>query len=96
MTQLRAIPGQVPATPLFVRLVRDDAGARSRVLAALLLTGALAYLSVAIQRGASGPDIPRTVKMRSARAVKGYADARTAFWSDISARAATAYQKARL
>lgn len=89
-------PG-APAAPLFVRIVRDPApGAGGRLLTALLLTAGIAYLSVAIQRGMSGPDVTRTARMRGAHAVKSYADSRADFWSGVSARAATAYQKARL
>lgn len=98
-TQSAGVPGTVPGAPLFVRMVRDPSAGgidKGRVLAALLLTAGLAYLSVAIQRGMSGPDVTRTAKMRGAHAVKAYADARASWWSDVSARAATAYQKARL
>lgn len=97
MTQ-KPVLGLAPGAPLFVRMVRDDAGGvnKGRIIAALLMTAGLAYLSVAIQRGMSGPDVTRTAKMRAAHGVKAYADARAAWWSDVSARAATAYQKARL
>lgn len=53
-------------------------------------------VSICIQRGVSGPDVGRTLKMRGARAVKGFADGQVEAWSGISAMAATAYQRARL
>lgn len=42
------------------------------------------------------PDVVTRARMRAALAVKHAADNRAAFWSEVSARAATAYQKARL
>jgi hypothetical protein len=94
---VNAAPGTSAAAPLFIREVRDAATSpKGRLLTALLLTAGMAYLSVAIQRGMSGPDVTRSAKMRAAHGVKLYADARASFWSDVSARAATAYQRARL
>ena len=90
--------GARPGAPLYVRMVTDDAGGLrpGRIIAAVLLTAGLAWLSVAVQRGLSGPDVARTVRMGTAHRIKLYADARSAFWGDLSARAATAYQKARM
>lgn len=97
MTPPRTGPGTDAGAPLFVRMVREaQPGAGGRIMAALLLTAGIAYLSVAIQRGMSGPDVTRTAKMRGAHAVKSYAESRVDFWAGVSARAATAYQKAQI
>lgn len=94
---MNVVPGTTPSQPLFIREVREAAGnPTGRLILALLFTAGMAYLSVAIQRGASGPDVTRSVRMRGAKAVKLYADGRISWWSDVSARAATAYQRARL
>lgn len=83
---------------MFIRMVTDDAGGVrvGRLLVAIAMTAGLAYLSVAIQRGMSGPDVGRTMQMKGARAVKGFADGRAEFWSGVSAKAATVYVRAKL
>lgn len=91
------VPGGRPGAPLYVRMVSDEQGLKpGRILFAIALTAGLAWLSVALQRGLSGPDVARSVRMSGAHRVKAYADARASFWSDVSARAATAYQRARM
>jgi hypothetical protein len=85
------------ANPMLVRIVTDSNGGLrvGRLLLAVGMTAGLAWLSVAIQRGMSGPDVGRTVKMRGASLVKDYAYARADYWGALGARAATVYQQAR-
>ena len=91
-------PAGTKTNPVFIRMVTNEAGGlrMGRLLMALAMTAGLAYLSVAVQRGMSGPDVGRTMQMRGARAVKGFADSRAEFWSGVSARAATVYVRATL
>ncbi len=95
------LPAGAPGTkssPLYFRMVTDDQGSVKvgRLLVAIGMTIGLAYLSVVIQRSGNSPDLARTTKMRGARMVKVYADARAEYWSSIAARAATAYHRATL
>ena len=85
-------------SPIYFRMVTDDHGALKpgRLLVALAMTAALAYLSVVIQRSSNSPDLGRTTRMRGARMVKVYADSRADYWSAIGARAATAYHRASM
>lgn len=58
-------PGSSQEQPLFFKWVHDDDGGIrwGRVLVALGLTIATAYLSVATQRAASSPDFARSMAM---------------------------------
>lgn len=84
--------------PILVRLVTDENGGLrlGRLLLVVGTTCALAWASVAIQRGMSGPDVGRTLRMRGASLVKDYAYGRAEHWSSIGARAATFYNEARI
>jgi hypothetical protein len=79
-----------------VRLVTDTDGSLKigRILVMLGVTVGMAWLSVAVQRGMSGPDVGRTMKMRGALLVKDYAYGRADAWGTLGARAATFYQQA--
>jgi hypothetical protein len=68
---------------------RTNARAWLLIIAMLGTPPAVAYL-------VTHPDVVTRARMRAALAVKAIADDQAAFWSDVSARAATAYQRARL
>lgn len=91
------MPGTA-GNPMLVRLVTDDKGGLriGRLLLVVGATAAMAWLSVAIQRNMSGPDVGRTLKMRGASLVKDYAYGRADHWSAIGAKAANVYNQARL
>jgi hypothetical protein len=57
--------GTTPEQPLFFKWVRDEQGQVNwgRVVLALALTVATAYLSVQTQRSASSPDFARSARM---------------------------------
>lgn len=63
------IPGATEDKPLFVKWIEDDDGEIrwGRVLLALALTVATAYLSMATQRAAGSPDLHKTIAMGAAR-----------------------------
>lgn len=94
---MNSAPG-TKGNPVLVRLVSDTDGSLKvgRLVMMVAATAAMAWLSVAIQRGMSGPDVGRTIKMKGAMLVKDYAYGRADYWASMGAKAATAYQKASI
>lgn len=87
------LPGGSAERPLFVRWVSGDDGKVKwgRIVLALTLTAVTAYLSVAIQRGMSGPDVVKTIKMRGAALQLQYAKKRISHWEIIAMKAQHRY-----
>ncbi len=62
----------------------------------LVLTAGPPLVAIWIQRAASGPDVGRTFTMRAALVTKRAADRQVNLWAGVSAKAAQAYNQARL